>query len=178
MQAGVLTATTSGGESERTARTIRELSTHTLEELRGLVGLLRSGSCEDDGPSPQVCQIPELVRECQVPVRLELETLPEYVPEQVSAAAYRTVQEALTNVRKHAPGADTLVTVHADDTALFVQVRNEPPAARRQSEGALPSGGYGLTGLAERARLLGGTLESSPTAEGGFCVTARYPVQA
>ncbi|OLT38510.1 histidine kinase [Saccharomonospora sp. CUA-673] len=194
MQAGVLTAQTSangsgsgsgngsgsGAEAEaaRSAHTIRELSTQTLEELRGLVGLLRSESADDDcsdSPSARVCQIPELVRECQVPVRLEFDTMPEFVPDQVSAAAYRTVQEALTNVRKHAPGADTQVTVHSDDTGLFVQIRNEPPA-RRPGDGPLPSGGYGLTGLAERARLLGGTLESSPTADGGFCVTARYPM--
>lgn len=175
MQAGVLTAATPGGDSEATARTIRELSTHTLEELRGLVGLLRSGSAEDDGPSPKVCQIPELVNDCQVPVKLELDTLPSYVPDQVSAAAYRTVQESLTNVRKHAPGAATLVNVSADDDGLLVEVRNDPPA-RPADCTSLPSGGFGLTGLAERAKMLGGSVESAPTSDGGFRVTARYPV--
>ncbi|GAA1191183.1 sensor histidine kinase [Prauserella alba] len=174
MQAGVLTAAAPGGDAERTARTIRELSTHTLEELRGLVGLLRSGSAEDE-QSPKVCEIPDLVHGCQVPVKLELDTLPAGVPDRVSAAAYRTVQESLTNVRKHAPGATTLVKVSADDEALLVEVRNDPPA-RAADSGPLPSGGFGLTGLAERARMLGGTVESAPTADGGFCVTARYPV--
>ncbi|MBB3050735.1 signal transduction histidine kinase [Prauserella isguenensis] len=175
MQAGVLTAAAPGGEAERTARTVRELSTQTLEELRGLVGLLRSGSVDDDGPSPKVCEIPDLVQGCQVPVKLHLDTLPAHVPDQVSAAAYRTVQESLTNVRKHAPGATTVITVSADDEALHVEVRNDPPA-RAADSGPLPSGGYGLTGLAERARKLGGTVESAPTSDGGFCVTARYPV--
>ncbi|GAA1225661.1 histidine kinase [Prauserella halophila] len=175
MQAGVLTAAAPGGDAERTARTVRELSTHTLEELRGLVGLLRSGSAEDEGPSPKVCEIPDLVHGCEVPVKLELDTLPACVPDRVSAAAYRTVQESLTNVRKHAPGAATLVKVSAADEALLVEVRNDPPA-RTADGGPLPSGGFGLTGLAERARMLGGSVESAPTSDGGFCVTARYPV--
>lgn len=88
-------------------------------------------------------------------------------------ALYRVVLEALTNVRKHAPGATATVLVRSEDGTLSVEVRNERP---RHEATSLPSGGYGLTGLAERARLLGGSLETCSTEDGGFRVRARYPL--
>jgi signal transduction histidine kinase len=91
----------------------------------------------------------------------------------VSAAAYRTVQECLTNVHKHAPGAAATVRIHRDRDGLRVEVRNERSG---QSVSGLPSGGHGLTGLAERARLLGGSFETKDTEDGGFRVRARYPL--
>ncbi|GAB3563146.1 histidine kinase [Amycolatopsis endophytica] len=171
MQAGVLSAQESPS-ARQTAEVIRQLSTRTLEELRSLVGVLRSG-LEDDGPQPGIGELGKLVHDCAVPVRLTMDDVPHEVPPKVSAAAYRTVQEALTNVRKHAPGATATVQVRGDGQALSVEVENECP---RDEAPVLPSGGYGLTGLAERARLLGGSLETCPTEGGGFRVRARYPL--
>ncbi|KAA9160366.1 sensor histidine kinase [Amycolatopsis acidicola] len=173
MQAGVL-ATTPGSESaQETAKVIRQLSTRTLEELRSLVGVLRSGAA-DDGPHPGIGELTQLVRGCEVPVQLTVDSVPEQLPAKVSAAAYRTVQECLTNVRKHAPGAAATVLILGDGDALNIEVCNESPSAPVTP---LPSGGHGLTGLAERARLLGGSFETTPTDDGGFRVRASYPVR-
>lgn len=111
----------------------------------------------------------------------------------VERAAFRTVQEALTNVRKHAPGARVRVRVDAvelgasagpgTDTAervregLRVEIHNGPPDATAAVP-VLPGGGHGLVGLRERAQSLGGTLEARPTSEGGFVVRAEFPYGA
>ncbi|HKS49885.1 MAG TPA: sensor histidine kinase [Amycolatopsis sp.] len=174
MQAGVLAATPDSGEAQRTARVIRQLSTRTLEELRSLVGVLRSGA-EDDGPQPGIGELDQLLKGSEVEVGLTVERVPEQLPTKVSAAAYRTVQECLTNVRKHAPGAAATVLILGEDDTLNVEVRNDKP---RRPVTPLPSGGHGLTGLAERARLLGGSFETSPTEDGGFRVRARYPLKS
>jgi signal transduction histidine kinase len=172
MQAGILAAAENGDNARHTAQVIRQLSTHTLEELRSLVGVLRSG-CDDGGPQPGIGELEDLVRDCEVPVQLTVERLPEDLPSKVSAAAYRTVQECLTNVFKHAPGAKAVVHVRGEDDALRVEVSNDQAC---EPATALPSGGHGLTGLAERARLLGGSFETTPTEDGGFQVRARYPI--
>ncbi|ASR36860.1 histidine kinase [Prauserella marina] len=173
MQAGAMAASGSDAQTQRTAQTIRTLGTHTLEELRSLVGVLRSSAAEEDPSRPDLADLPELIDNAEVPVQFAVERLPDNVPPQVSAAAYRTVQECLTNVRKHAPGATAFVRLSGDTEALTIQVRNDRP---REQPGLLPSGGYGLTGLAERARLLGGTFETKATDDGGFEAAARYPV--
>jgi signal transduction histidine kinase len=103
-----------------------------------------------------------------------IEALPERLPAPVSQAAYRTVQEALTNVRKHAVGAGASVRVVAQQDTLLVEVLNDRP--RKRSSG-LPSGGHGLLGLRERTGLLGGTFHAGPTPEGGFRVEATYPIE-
>ncbi|MFI5608072.1 sensor histidine kinase [Amycolatopsis sp. NPDC051903] len=172
MQAGALQAQAKEGTALQTAQVIRQLSTRTLEELRSLVSVLRSGA-EEEGPRPGIGELDHLIRTADVPVHLTVERLPDTLPSQVSAAAYRTVQEALTNVHKHAPGATATIRIQGGSGALSIEVRNE--RAARASE-HLPSGGHGLTGLAERARLLGGSFETSDTEDGGFRVRARYPL--
>lgn len=89
-------------------------------------------------------------------------------------AAYRTVQEALTNIRRHAPGAKTHVALRLQGDYLLVCVRNGPcgPAPGP----ALPSGGHGLAGLRERAAGLGGTLHAAPEPDGGSLVRATLPL--
>jgi signal transduction histidine kinase len=172
MQAGALQASPADCDALRTAKVIRQLSTRTLEELRSLVGVLRSGS-GDDGPLHGIGELDSLIRSSDVSVRLTVEQIPDTLPNQVSAAAYRTVQECLTNVHKHAPGATAIVHIQGGHDALKVEVRNE--RAGRPAT-VLPSGGHGLTGLAERARLLGGSFETTGTEDGGFRVRARYPL--
>lgn len=174
MQAGVLAASGDSGNAQQTAQVIRQLSTRTLEELRSLVGVLRSGVA-DEGPQPGIGELDQLVRDCEVPVQLTVDSVPDQLPAKVSAAAYRTVQECLTNVRKHAPGAAATVLVLGHGDALNIEVRNDSPS---RPATALPSGGHGLTGLAERARLLGGSFETAATDDGGFEVRATYPVRS
>ncbi|GLZ36931.1 histidine kinase [Actinokineospora sp. NBRC 105648] len=170
MQAGAMQVDVRDQATREAAETIRTLSTRTLEELRELVGVLRSG-VDDDEAQPGLEDIPELVHGSDV--RLAMDGCPSNLPGPVSRAAYRTVQEALTNVRKHAAGARASVRVRASADALVVEISNDRP--RRLSAG-FPSGGHGLLGLRERAGLLGGSFDAGPTPEGGFSVRARYPL--
>jgi signal transduction histidine kinase len=175
MQAGALQVASSDDGARETATTIRRLSTRTLEELRSLVGVLRSGA-GGEGQQPGVERLPDLVSNfrCEaVPVALDVAAEPSRLPRSVSHAVYRTVQEALTNVRKHAAGARASVSVTAQKDTLVVEVRNGRAGGRPP---ALPSGGHGLIGLRERAGLLGGTFQAGPTSEGGFRVSATYPL--
>lgn len=177
MQAGALqvTSDSSSAATHEAATTIRELSTRTLEELRNLVGVLRSGDAAEDA-HPGLDELSDLVRtfRCEaVPVALDVKAEPSRLPRSVSHAVYRTVQEALTNVRKHAAGARASVRVQAQHDTLLVEVLNGRAGARQP---ALPSGGHGLLGLEERAGLLGGTFQAGPTSEGGFRVSATYPL--
>jgi signal transduction histidine kinase len=175
MQAGALQVASNDDNAKETATTIRRLSTRTLEELRSLVGVLRSG-VGGEGQQPGLERLGDLVsnfRSDAVPVALDVKAEPSRLPRSVSHAVYRTVQEALTNVRKHAAGARASVKVLAQQDTLVVEVRNERAGGRGP---ALPSGGHGLIGLRERAGLLGGTFQAGPTSEGGFRVSATYPL--
>lgn len=172
MQAGALKVSAKDAESVDAAETIRALSTRTLEELRELVGVLRSGGDEDEY-QPGLENIGTLVHGCDVSVTLAMEASPELLPAPVSRAAYRTIQEALTNVHKHAAGSPTTVRVQAAGSTLVVEIRNDRPKCRPSG---LPSGGHGLLGLRERAGLLGGSFTAGPTADGGFRVRATYPL--
>jgi signal transduction histidine kinase len=99
------------------------------------------------------------------------------VPATVSAAAYRIVQESLSNVIRHAPGARTSVGLDLIGDQLEITVVNEPsglpPATALDDAGG---SGHGLDGMRERARLLGGSLETGPVADGGYRVAARLPI--
>lgn len=104
MQAGALQVSARDDDARAAATTIRELSTRTLEELRNLVGVLRSGIGEQE-THPGLDELGALARDFDMKVTVAMEAIPEQLPVPVSRAAYRTVQEALTNVRKHAVGA-------------------------------------------------------------------------
>jgi signal transduction histidine kinase len=95
-------------------------------------------------------------------------------PESIERAVYRTVQEALTNVSKHAPGAPVSVRITPCDEGLQVAVRNGP-SATPPPPSDLPGGRHGLLGLRERAELLGGVVHAAPTDDGGFLVDASFP---
>jgi len=174
MQAGALQVSTADPDTQEIARNIRALSTRTLDELRQLVGVLRVAALDAEAASqPGLDRLPELISACAVDVELRIGNLPENLPRPVSATAYRTIQEALTNARKHAPGSSARVEVRVEDEQLLVEVHNGP--ARRPAEiSALPSGGHGLCGLRERAELLGGVFSAHPTEDGGYVVRATY----
>ncbi|MFF5566073.1 sensor histidine kinase [Streptomyces sp. NPDC012623] len=133
-------------------------------------------------PGAAVDRIAELAdgsRTAGLPVTVLVEGTPQPLAEPVERAAHRIVQEALTNVHKHAPGATTRIQLLFGPEAVHVEVVNGPPerSAERAADGEplLPSGGHGLTGLTERVRLAGGTIESGPTGDGGFRVDAALP---
>ncbi|MFD9592217.1 ATP-binding protein [Kitasatospora sp. NPDC059973] len=90
-------------------------------------------------------------------------------------AVYRTVQESLTNARKHAPGATVSIRLDRDPTLLRLRVHNGPPDPTTRPPLRLPSSGHGLTGLRERATMLRGTLTTGPAAGGGFQVSLTLP---
>ncbi|MFE6833873.1 sensor histidine kinase [Streptomyces sp. NPDC057705] len=177
-------------EIERAAGVMRESAHLALHDLREVIGVLRAGSgsasAEGERPQPELADLARLVAEARAAGgRIDLAGPPgEAAPPLVGRTAYRIVQEALTNVRKHAPGAavDVRVTGGPGD-GLTVEVRNTrppgpdsapaAPAVKATGEG----GGQGLIGLGERARLAGGELTAVP-ADGGFRVQAWLPWQS
>jgi signal transduction histidine kinase len=176
MQAGALQVSTGDQDARETAATIRKLSVKTLDELRQLVGTLRTGIDDEIG----LDTLADLVRESAVQADLSVNLNGRTPPGPVANAVYRTVQEALTNVYKHAAQAHTTVAVLAEGDHLDVEVRNDAPpvpAVTRTAMRPLPSGGNGLVGLRERAELLGGSFEAGPLGLGGFLVRASFPLR-
>ncbi|MFI2608006.1 sensor histidine kinase [Kitasatospora sp. NPDC018619] len=176
IQAGALQVSSSDPAAVTAARTIRELSVRTLDELRQMVGVLRGTSGLPDAPlapQPRLADLPRLIGQSGLAADTELVPGDRPWPEAVERAAYRTVQEALTNITKYAPEAAVHVRVRAKGRRLRVEVRNEAPPVRPAE--TLPGGGHGLVGLRERAQLLGGTLTAGPTPDGGFEVRAELP---
>lgn len=174
MQAGALRMAAADPDAQQVAGTIRMLSTRTLDELRQLVSVLRTTS-GDDSPQPRIGDLPQLLATSGLPAALTVLGEVDDLPAPISGAVYRTVQEALTNVRKHAGGAATAVRIDADADELRVEIRNDPPLAPHECA-TLPSGGHGLVGLRERAALLDGTFEAGPCDDGGFRVAVTFPL--
>ncbi|KUN83940.1 histidine kinase [Streptomyces bungoensis] len=174
VQAGALQVGSRDPETRQAAATIRRLSVQTLDELRHMVSVLRaSGSSPTElTPQPSLADLQRLVDASGIEAKLEAE-LPEELAPTVQRAVYRTVQEALTNVRKHAPGATATVRVGHRDGVLTTTVTNTAPTRHAL---ALPSAHVGLVGLAQRAELLGGTVTSGPTAQGGYELCLELPV--
>ncbi|WP_428836244.1 sensor histidine kinase [Streptomyces carpaticus] len=158
----------------------------SLAEMRRLLGVLRSESSGGDpqlAPQPGLGELDALVESAVragVAARLTVSGVGgEHgeLPQAVTLSAYRIVQEALANVVRHAPGAEAAVTVavDADRGALRVEIVNGPasaPARPLEAHGT----GHGLIGMRERTRLVGGTLDTGRTADGGFRVAAVLPL--
>nr|WP_081539883.1 histidine kinase [Kitasatospora sp. SID7827] len=186
IQAGAIQVASTDPASRDGARTIRELSVRTLDELRQMVGVLRAagGPGTPLAPQPTLADLPRLIEGSGLCVTSRLDPGRRAWPEAVERAAYRTVQEGLTNISKHAPGAPVTVRVTGRGGRLHVEVRNGPPPARPADPAAdrpglpLPGGGHGLIGLRERAALLGGTFTAAPTPDGGFLLHAVLPATA
>ncbi|MEU0387473.1 sensor histidine kinase [Streptomyces chartreusis] len=185
----------------RNAALVGDMGRQALTELREMLGVLRSGGGERreraasvplaavgvaaaaaasravDDEGPCLAEIEELVGQSAAAgmvVDLTVEgDARSYAPE-VEQTAYRVVQEALTNVHKHAAGAKTYVRLAHRVSEIAMQVENEPPEAAASSA-RLPSGGNGLVGMKERVAALGGVFVSGPTDAGGFRVSAVIP---
>ncbi|MEU4693689.1 histidine kinase [Actinoplanes sp. NPDC023714] len=174
VQAGALQVAAGDPQTREAARTIRSLSVGTLDELRTMVTLLRSSGDDTTEltPQPTLADLRTLVGNSGIEVELSGDlALPVGTPAQ--RALYRTVQEALTNVRKHAPGASATVEVWHDGKVVGVTVTNGPPS---RPSLPLPGARQGLVGLQERADILHGSFESGPTSEGGFQVRMKLPI--
>ena len=144
--------------------------------MRSLVGILRDeGAAAERTPVPVIADLRRLASDTTWPVEVDLDVSgdPDAVGGSVSAAVYRIVQEALTNVRRHATSATRVqVEVQIDDSDVVVRVLDDGRAS-----GQPRSGGYGLVGMAERVELLGGTFAAGRRAgERGWGVEAVLPV--
>ncbi|GAA4056309.1 sensor histidine kinase [Streptomyces shaanxiensis] len=176
VRAGALQVAAKDADAKEAARTIRSLSVTTLDELRTMVTLLRAsgGKSTELTPQPTLADLRKLVESSGTHTELTGE-LPPTVGTPAQRALYRTVQEALTNVRKHAPGANARVELWQDGDGIGVTVTNTPPTRPSLS---LPGSQQGLVGLRERAEILHGTLDAGPTAQGGYRVRLWVPLSA
>jgi signal transduction histidine kinase len=173
---------------------VEEAGRQALDELRHLLGVLRPETDLDGlGPQPGLADLPRLAEQLRlagVDVSLATDGVSAELPARVDLFAYRIVQEALTNVLKHAgPGAHTEVRLGTDRRGIVIEVLDDgkglvPPAAAantfRPPESAVGDrqdrrSGHGIVGMRERARLLGGTLDARPRPGGGFRVVAHLP---
>ena len=148
-----------------------------LTEMRRLLGVLRSERYEAPvAPQPGLADLPELVAAAQragTPVELTMPEDQAGLPQGVELTAYRIVQEALSNVARHAPGAAATVTLARTPAALTVIVTNA--ATGRPAAGG-PAAGHGLRGMRERTAMLGGELSAGPAPDGEFVVRAVLPL--
>jgi signal transduction histidine kinase len=159
---------------------IRRSAAEALAEMRRVVGMLRAAEEEDLRPQPGLDDVAALVEQSRAAgARVELTLEPPARPTHASVelAAYRLVQEALTNARRHAPGAPVDVRVVGDDAAVLVEVVNRPAGAVPPPREPAERSGFGLVGMRERVRLLGGRLDAGPTDGGGYALTARLPLE-
>ncbi len=164
--------------------TIEGASGEALAELRRMLGLLRADGVQgaDGAPAPGLDQLGEMVTRVRtggVGVDLRVTGEPRALPPGVQLCVYRVVQEALTNVLKHAPGAHATVELAYRAGEVTVSVTDDGPGDARR-EGAdsdtIPDrGGHGLIGMRERAKLYGGTIAVGPRSEGGFGVRLTLP---
>ncbi|NAZ87456.1 sensor histidine kinase [Kineococcus indalonis] len=157
--------------------TISATGRQALADMRGLLGVLRQGPGDERAPQPDAAQVADLVAQVRasgLDVQLDVLGEPRELPRAVGLAAYRIVQESLTNVLKHAgPAARARVEVRWDPDALRLGVDDDGRGAAAM---VAPSpGGQGLVGMAERARLHGGAVTSGPRSGGGFRVRATLP---
>jgi signal transduction histidine kinase len=145
-----------------------------LGEIGRLLRLIRAGAKLDTDPQHGVADIPALVEEFACAgLQVDLELHAARLPVGVDLSVYRVVQEALTNVLKHAPGSAVRVRLTRTPAGVAVEVVN----GRAASNGRAPvPSGQGLTGLRERTALLGGTLDARPTDEGGFHLAVAIPL--
>jgi signal transduction histidine kinase len=153
---------------------IRASALTGLNELRRLLGVLRSGGA-DTAPQPGLEELDGLLESARsggVGVTSAVSGTPRPLPPGLDLSAYRILQEALSNALRHAPGSSVRVELFYAPRSLVIKVRNDlTPGGLPGENGA----GHGIVGMRERAVMLGGHLEAGPTEEGGFLVSAVLP---
>ncbi|MBN6033814.1 ATP-binding protein [Amycolatopsis sp. 195334CR] len=158
------------GEARDALRIIEETSRGTLTELRRLLGVLRSPDGAELAPTPGIDDLGKLAdhaREAGIEVTMRVDR--SELPESLRLSVHRIVQEALTNVVKHAAAKHCEVVVSVDERDLRIEVTDD---GRGPGAG---SGGHGLIGMRERVMMYGGAFEAGAAPGGGFRVSARLP---
>ena len=168
--------------AEQTLELIADTARDSLTQMRSLLGLLRTDEATAYAPVPTLNDVPALVeqsRRAGLPVTFTgiTGTMARTLPQGAELAAYRTVQEALTNVLKHSPGAATTVTIHWGEDGLQLWVQNGPvsSAAAQHIARPVPGSGNGLRGMSERIALYHGSLTYGLQPDGGWLVEAALP---
>jgi signal transduction histidine kinase len=167
-------------EARNALRAIRDASKEALAETRGILDVLRRpGEAAPRAPTPGLGDLDDLVSragEAGLDVRVETDGDLAHLGRDVELAAYRIIQESLTNVARHSDRRDATVRLHMDDGVLTVEVLDE--GSGRPVAPRLADGGSGIAGMRERAISVGGELEAGPRSGRGFAVRARLPVGA
>ncbi|RNF80022.1 sensor histidine kinase [Streptomyces botrytidirepellens] len=164
------------GQAQEALSAIKQASKEGLQELRATLGVLRQ--VDEDAPtapSPGLSRIDELVSSAAragLDVRIENNGTDSPLPAAVDLAAYRIVQESLTNAAKHSGAKRVVVQIRHENRELTLTVQDDGQGVPAH---AVHGGGSGIAGMAERARALGGTLRAKPGSTGGFVVRARLP---
>ncbi|MGX1564465.1 sensor histidine kinase [Streptomyces sp. NPDC055506] len=173
-------------QAKKALETISSTGRQALAEMRRLLGVLRTGEHQEAGeyvPQPDVQQIEDLVEQCRasgLPVDFKVEGTPRPLPSGVELTAYRIVQEALTNTRKHGgPNAGASVRLVYFDDGLGLLVEDDGKGAPHElyEEGGFDGQGHGLIGMRERIGMVGGTLDAGPRPGGGFRISALLPLK-
>jgi signal transduction histidine kinase len=171
-QAGLATADLNPAAATDALRVIEAEASRTLAEMRSMVRVLRQGEAPELAPGHTLSDIEQLASTEGAGPRVDVRVIGETasIPPTVAAAVYRMVQESVTNARRHARNATIVeVMVEADAGGVRLRVANDGEVAPASTPG------YGITGMIERASLLGGTCESGRAPGGGWVVTAVLP---
>ncbi|WP_329300993.1 sensor histidine kinase [Streptomyces sp. NBC_00659] len=178
---------TAPDQARKALETISGTGRQALAEMRRLLGVLRTGEHQEGGeyvPQPDVEQLDDLIEQCRtsgLPVDFKVEGTPRPLPSGVELTAYRIVQEALTNTRKHGgPNAGASVRLVYFDDGLGLLVEDDGKGAPHElyEEGGADGQGHGLIGMRERVGMVGGTLDAGPRPGGGFRISALLPLKA
>jgi signal transduction histidine kinase len=172
---------TGDGTTAQTLANIESTGREALAELRRMLGVLHKNDQDAPlRPQPGLAQLPDLVEQARaagVPIELVIDGQAVAVPPGLDIAAYRIVQESITNAAKHAAGTSVIATLRYREDSLEIDVVNDG-GPRSAPDVRLPRGGHGLVGMQERVALFGGSLEAMPDDGGGFRVRARLPLPA
>ncbi|MGQ4366194.1 sensor histidine kinase [Streptomyces sp. SAS_272] len=166
------------GRADQALADIGNLCRRAVDDVRGLIDVLTTEESEaSTSPAPSLGDVPELISSLhytRAAIRLRVVGEPEAVPEYLGLAAYRIVQESLTNALKHADGAPITVSVTIEEHRLELSVLNMLP--RAASAQSMSQDGHGINGMRERVRAAGGSVEVGPdTTTGGWRVHAVLP---
>ncbi|KUO08175.1 sensor histidine kinase [Streptomyces sp. DSM 15324] len=173
-------------QAKKALETISSTGRQALAEMRRLLGVLRTGEHQEVGeyvPQPDVEQIEDLVQQCRgsgLPVDFKIEGTPRPLPSGVELTAYRIVQEALTNTRKHGgpdAGANVRLVYFDDGLGLLVEDDGKGAPHELYEEGGADGQGHGLIGMRERVGMVGGTLDAGPRPGGGFRISVLLPLK-
>ncbi|MGW6735112.1 sensor histidine kinase [Streptomyces sp. NPDC055013] len=173
-------------QAKKALETISSTGRQALAEMRRLLGVLRTGEHQESGeyvPQPDVEQIDDLIQQCRssgLPVDFKVEGTPRPLPSGVELTAYRIVQEALTNTRKHGgpnTGASVRLVYFDDGLGLLVEDDGKGAPHELYEDGGADGSGHGLIGMRERVGMVGGTLDAGPRPGGGFRISALLPLK-